>query len=152
MESFKIITNGGVKKRMIIKNSKQPFILITAILVLIISGIYFFSAYSQMQESNDVASQIQTILFTTAGITCLPLGIWMIKNKLHNLTPYVIAILISISLIGLYAASRTISLPIVGIQEDVGVIDILSKAIQTTIVVMSLLILNWRKKSIESLN
>lgn len=105
-----------------------------------------------MKESDDAASKIQTMLFTTAGITYLPLGIWMLKNKLHSRAPYVIASLISLALMGLYVASRTINLPVVGIQTDVGPIDILSKITQGAIIVMSvLLILNWNKKEISVL-
>ena len=127
----------------------QHFILITGILMLASSGIYFLVAYAQMQESNDVGSQIQTMLFTTAAITYLPLGIWMFKNKLHSRAPYVIASLISIVLIGLYIVSRTVNLPIVGIQQDIGTIDVVSKVIQISIIVSStLLIVNWNKEKV----
>ncbi|MBI3622554.1 hypothetical protein HY212_00550 [Candidatus Pacearchaeota archaeon] len=132
------------------KKSTQQFILIATILVLANSGIYFVTAYSQMKESDDTGSQIQTMLFTTASITYLPLGIWMVKNKLHSRAPYVIASLISIALIGLYIASRTTTLPVVGIQGDVGIIDILSKITQGAIIVVSLLLLrNWNKEKIK---
>lgn len=127
------------------KKSTQQFIMIIVILVLGNSGIYFVTAYSQMQESSDVPSQIQTMLFTTAAIVYLPLGIWMIKNNLHSRAPYVIASLVSLALIGLYALSRTVSLPLVGIQEDVGIVDILAKITQGSIIVISLLLLrNWK--------
>jgi len=132
------------------KKSTQQFVLIATILVLANSGIYFITAYSQMKESNDTASQIQTMLFTTAAITYLPLGIWMVKNRLHSRAPYVIASLISLALIGLYIASRTMSLPVVGIQGDVGLIDIISKVTQGSIIVVSLLLLrNWNREKIK---
>ena len=131
------------------KRSVQQFILIATVLVLANSGIYFVTAYSQMQESSDSASQIQTMLFTTAAVSYLPIGVWMIKNKLHSRAPYVIASLISVALIGLYVISRTVSLPVVGIQEDVGTIDILCKISQGGIVVVSLLLLrNWNKAKV----
>jgi hypothetical protein len=127
------------------KKSTQQFIMIIIILVLGNSGIYFVTAYSQMQESSDVPSQIQTMLFATAAIVYLPLGIWMIKNNLHSRAPYVIASLVSIALIGLYVVSRTVSLPLVGIQEDVGIVDVLAKITQGSIIVISLLLLrNWK--------
>ncbi len=127
----------------------QHFILITGILMLASSGIYFLVAYGQMHESNDIGSQIQTMLFTTAAITYLPLGIWMFKNKLHSRAPYVIASLISITLIGLYVISRSVNLPIVGIQQDVGSVDVISKIIQISIIALStFLILNWKKEKI----
>jgi len=131
------------------KKSIQQSILIIVILVLGNSGIYFVTAYSQMQESSNLPSQIQTMLFATAAIVYLPLGIWMIKNNLHSRAPYVIASLVSIALIGLYVLSRTVSLPLVGIQEDVGIVDILAKITQGSIVVISLLLLqNWKKQKI----
>jgi hypothetical protein len=132
------------------RKSTQQFIIIATILVLANSGIYFVTAYSQMKESSNTGSQIQTMLFTTAAITYLPLGIWMVKNKLHTRAPYVIASLISIALIGLYIASRTITLPVVGAQDDIGLIDILSKVTQGAIIVVSLLLLrNWNKEKIK---
>src|ERR1700687_1866824 len=131
------------------KKSTQQFIMIIVILVLGNSGIYFVTAYSQMQESSNLPSQIQTMLFATAAIVYLPLGIWMIKNNLRSRAPYVIASLVSIALIGLYVLSRTVSLPLVGIQEDVGIVDILAKITQGSIVVISLLLLqNWKKQKI----
>jgi hypothetical protein len=131
------------------KKSTQQSIMILVILVLGNSGIYFVTAYSQMQESSNLPSQIQTMLFATAAIVYLPLGIWMIKNNLHSRAPYVIASLVSIALIGLYVSSRTVSLPLVGIQEDVGIVDILAKITQGSIVVISLLLLqNWKKQKI----
>ncbi|MGI0059119.1 MAG: hypothetical protein ACREBJ_05055, partial [Nitrosotalea sp.] len=89
-------------------------------------------------------------LFATAAITYLPLGVWTIKNKLHSRAPYVIASLISIALIGLYVVSRTSNLPVVGIQEDVGMIDILCKVTQGAIIVISIVMLsNWHKEKIK---
>ena len=127
----------------------ERFILATTILMLASSGVYFLVAYAQMQESKDVGSQIQVMLFTTAAITYLPLGIWMFKNKLHSRAPYIIASLVSIALIGLYVASRTMNLPVVGIQQDTGVIDIISKVIQTSIIVISMLLIrNWHNEKI----
>lgn len=124
-------------------------IMLIAILALANSGIYFFVAYSQMQESSDGPSQIQTMLFATAAISYLPLGIWMIKNRLHSRAPYVIASLLSVALLGLYAASRTMPLPVVGLQEDIGMIDISAKILQSGIIVLSVvLVLKWNKTKI----
>lgn len=133
------------------KRSTSQLILIIAVLALSNSGIYFVTAYSQMQESDDASSKIQTMLFATAAISYLPLGLWMIKNRLHSRAPYVITSLISLALIGLYIASRTIPLPVVGIQEDVGMIDVIAKITQGSIIILSvLLILNWNKEQIKT--
>ena len=61
-----------------------------------------------------------------------------------------IASLISVALIGLYIVSRKVSLPVVGIQDDVGTVDILCKALQGAIVVVSLLLLrHWKSSKVE---
>lgn len=74
------------------------------------------------------------------------------KQVLHTRAPYVIASLISIALIGLYVMSRTVNLPIVGIQDDVGIFDIICKITQGGIVVVSLLLLrNWQKEKIVAI-
>lgn len=133
------------------KRSISQLILIITILAFSNSGIYFVTAYSQIQESSDLPSQVQTMLFATAAIVYLPLGIWIMKNNRQSRTPYIVASLISIALIGLYVLSRTVSLPLVGIQEDVGIVDILAKITQGSIVVISLLLLqNWKKEKITT--
>ena len=132
--------------------STSQLILIITILDLSNSGIYFATAYSQMKESVDASSMIQTLVFATAAVSYLPLGIWMVKNRLHSRAPYVITSLISLVLIGLYVASRTVPLPMVGIQQDVGMIDIITKITQGTIIMMSLILIrNWNKEKIKIL-
>ncbi len=108
--------------------------------------IYFVTSYSQSLEATDTASQIQTMFFATVGIVYIPLGIWMLNNNLHSRAPYVFSILISIFLIILYVASRNINLPIVGIQTDVGIIDLATKTIQVGIIAISAILLRDLKK------
>ena len=108
--------------------------------------IYFVTSYTQSLEGNDPGSQIQTMFFATAGIVYIPLGIWMLRNKLHSRGPYVISILVSIFLVLLYVASRTINLPVVGVQEDIGVVDIATKIIQVGIISISVRLVQDLKK------
>ena len=111
--------------------------------------IYFVTSYTQSLEGNNPGSQIQTMFFATAGIVYIPLGMWMLRNRLHSRGPYVISILISIVLVVLYAASRTINLPIVGIQTDVGIVDIITKIIQVGIIAISMrLVQNLKKEQV----
>ncbi|MDE1724723.1 MAG: hypothetical protein KGH76_02350 [Thaumarchaeota archaeon] len=125
-------------------------IVLITLLVLSNSCLYFFVAYSQMQESADGPSQIETMLFATAAVSYLPLGIWMIKNRLHSRAPYVIASLLSIALLGLYVVSRTVPLLVVGLQKDIGMIDISAKALQGGIIALSIvLMLKWNKAKIQ---
>jgi len=108
--------------------------------------IYFVTSYTQSLEGNDPGSQIQTMFFATAGIVYIPLGIWMLRNRLHSRGPYVISILVSIFLMVLYVASRTINLPVVGVQEDIRTVDIITKIIQIGIIAISVRLVQELKK------
>ncbi|CUR52199.1 membrane protein of unknown function [Nitrosotalea devaniterrae] len=108
--------------------------------------IYFITSYTQSLEGNSTDSQIQTMFFATAGIVYIPLGMWMLRNRLHSRGPYVISILVSILLVVLYVASRTINLPIVGIQTDVGTVDVITKIIQVGIIAISARLVQDLKK------
>jgi len=77
----------------------------------------------------------------------LPLGIWMTKNGFNSRAPYIMAIIASVSLIGLYAASRMVNLPVVGKQDDFGVLDIASKVLQVALIVISVILLPKLKKA-----
>lgn len=81
-----------------------------------------------------LATQVQTAFFTVVGLGYAGVGAWILKDKGKTSTPYIIASGGSIAIIGLYIASRTVSLPIVGLQDDVGTIDIVSKVLQVIIV------------------
>lgn len=108
--------------------------------------IYFVTSYTQSLEGNDPSSQIQTMFFATAGIVYIPLGIWMLRNRLHSRGPYVISILVSILLVVLYVVSRTINLPVVGVQKDIGIVDIITKIIQVGIIAISVRLVQELKK------
>jgi uncharacterized membrane protein (GlpM family) len=84
-------------------------------------------------------------LFVVSGCAYIAIGLWMAKSK-GNRIPYVVAIVGSLALIALYILSRTISLPIVGLQEDVGTIDVLSKVLQIGIVAGSVYLLKQNKR------
>ena len=122
-------------------------IVIISILLVLTGLIYLVSSYVEnLESSSDVGSQIQTIFFAMAGIVYVLLGIWILKNRLHSRGPYVTSILVSAFMIFLYIASRKINLPIVGIQTDVGVVDLSTKAIQVGIIVFSIILLQKLKK------
>ncbi len=123
-------------------------------LIYVISGlmfgtgiIYFYESISEAQDFNtELAAQVETMFFATAGILYLPLGVWMIKNKLSSRAPYIISLIASVMLIALYIASRNVNLPIVGLQEDVGFTDLVSKILQVGIVaICSVLLLKSKK-------
>lgn len=118
-------------------------------MLLVLTGIiYLISSYVENLDtsSSDIGLQIQTMFFATAGIVYVLLGIWILKNRLHSRGPYMTSILVSVFMIVLYIASRNINLPIVGIQTDVSVIDLSTKAIQVGIITFSVILLRNLKK------
>jgi len=129
-----------------LNKSTKRSILIVASLMSVCGIIYFITSYTQSLEGNNPGSQIQTMFFATAGIVYIPLAMWMLRNRLHSRGPYIISILVSMVLVVLYAASRTINLPIVGIQTDVGIVDIITKIIQVGIIAISVRLMQDLKK------
>src|SRR5215211_5974057 len=97
------------------------------------------------EEERGLATQVETTFFTIVGLGYAGVGIWVLKDKGKTNTPYIIAIGGSIAMIGLYVASRTIDLPVVGLQDDVGTIDILSKVLQVGIIGLSAYMVNTNK-------
>jgi len=81
------------------------------------------------------------IFFTIVGIAYILVGFWMIKRKYHSKTPYIIVITGSAALIVFYIATRT-----VGLQTDIGIIDTVSKILQGSIIIGSLLVLRLSEK------
>ena len=88
----------------------------------------------QETASDALAAQIQTAFFAIVGIAYALVAVWMVKAKDRTNLPYIIAIAGSVIIIVLYVASRTMALPIVGLQDDVGVLDIMSKVLQVFII------------------
>jgi predicted tellurium resistance membrane protein TerC len=99
----------------------------------------------QAEGGSAFATQVETTFFTIVGVAYAAVGAWIIKDKGKTNTPYIIAIGGSIAIIGLYVASRTIDMPIVGLQEDIGTIDILSKVLQVAIIGLSAYMINTNR-------
>lgn len=104
------------------------------------------------EAEGGVAPQIETAFFTIVGLGYAAVGAWIIRDKGKTNTPYIIAIGGSIAIIGLYVASRTINLPVVGLQDDVGTIDILSKVLQVGIIGLSAYMVNTNNKVTKPLH
>jgi hypothetical protein len=97
------------------------------------------------EEEGGLATQVQTVFFTVVGLGYAGVGAWILKDKGKTNAPYIIAIGGSVAIIGLYVASRTVSLPVVGLQDDVGTIDILSKVLQVGIIGLAAYMVNSNK-------
>jgi hypothetical protein len=130
-----------------IKSKRIAAIYVVTIMMLSTAIIYFVAASEISTESS---ASVETTLFVVSGCAYMAVGLWMARSK-GNRIPYMIAIVGSLALIGLYILSRTVSLPIVGLQEDVGTIDILSKVLQIGIVAGSVYLLKQNNRH-ESIN
>lgn len=97
----------------------------------------------------------QMAFFIIAGLAHIPVAIWILKNKgrSNNKVPYIIAIAGSAGLIILYVLSRTLNLPVIGFEEHVGSVDILSKIFQVGIIIGStILLLSQGKQEMTKLH
>jgi hypothetical protein len=155
-----------------VSNKSTIIVYVIAALMICTGAIYFFVAsedYSELSQSashssspgsstttesnegegNTIATVNEIIFFTVVGIAYTAAGIWMLENKYYSKVPYIIAAIGSIALIAFYVSTRTISIPSVGLQDDVGTIDILSKVMQAAIAGISIYIVRsstiiWR--------
>ncbi len=132
------------------------------LLVLIVSTavLYFVVAsqeYSDLVEFLEVGiqgetqeKQVEMALFIGAGIVYLGLFVWILKTKLRSKIPYIVVAAISFVLIVTYAASRTIGVPLVGVEYYIGKLDIANKVLEVIMIGISVyLIFAIRKTMIK---
>jgi hypothetical protein len=132
------------------------------LLVLIVSTavLYFVVAsqeYSDLVEFLQVGiqgetqeKQVEMALFIGAGIVYLGLFVWILKTKLRSKIPYIVVAAISVVLIVTYAASRTIGVPLVGVEYYIGKLDIANKVLEVIMIGISVyLIFAVRKTMIK---
>jgi hypothetical protein len=120
------------------------------LLALIVSTAvtYFIVAsqeYSDLLEFLQVGiqgetqeKQVEMTLFIGAGIVYLGLFVWILKTKLTSKIPYIVVAAISAILIVTYAASRTIGVPLVGVEYYIGKLDIANKVLEVIMIGMSI--------------
>ena len=75
-----------------------------------------------------------------AGIGYAAIGLWMILDKRNSKIPYIIAIVGSLVLLGIYFTSRTVGISSLGI-EPIGLLDAIAAGLQVAIIAISLYIL-----------
>lgn len=99
---------------------------------------------TQHQEMFEKQRRILELpLSVGAGIGYAATGLWMILDKKNSKNPYIIAIVGSLILLGVYASSRTIGISNLGI-ESVGILDSVVAGLQVAIVATCLYILMTR--------
>jgi predicted pyridoxine 5'-phosphate oxidase superfamily flavin-nucleotide-binding protein len=130
-------------------------VYITAALMLLTGAIYFYVAsqdYADISQSahlptegknaqDILATTNEMIFFIIMGLGYTALGIYTLENTYRNKISYIMAIVGSLALILFYILTRTVNIPSIGIQDDVGATDVLTKVMQTAIVVLSVYIL-----------
>ena len=132
------------------------------LLVLIVSTavIYFVvtsQEYSDLIEFLQVGiqgetqeKQVEMTLFIGSGIVYLGLFVWILKTKLRSKIPYIAVAAISAILIATYAASRTIGVPLVGVEYYIGKLDMANKILEVIMIGISVyLIFAVRKTMIK---
>jgi hypothetical protein len=122
-------------------------VFILATIILSTSIIYFILATNEYQSLVEFAAegldgeiselQIEITLFAGSGIIYLILLGWILVKKLNNIVPYTLLIAISTILIITYASSRTIGVPIIGVEFYIGKYDMITKVLQGIIIAIS---------------
>ena len=137
-------------------------IIMYILLALIVSTavIYFIVAsqeYSDLLEFLEVGiqgetqeKQVEMTLFIGSGIVYLGLFVWILKTKLRSKIPYIVVGAVSVILIVTYAASRTIGVPLVGVEYYIGKRDMANKVLEVIMIGISVyLIFAVRKAMIK---
>src|SRR5215212_3913180 len=137
-------------------------IIMYILLVLIVStAVLYFVVTSQ--EYSDLVDflqvgiqdetqekQVEMALFIGAGIVYLGLFVWILKTKLRSKIPYIVVAAISAILIVTYAASRTIGVPLVGVEYYIGKLDMANKVLEVIMIGISVyLVFAVRKAMIK---
>ena len=153
-----------------VSNKSAILVYVIAALMICTGAIYFIVAsedYLELQsassssprsnttteskdnEGDTIATVNEIIFFTVIGIAYIAAGIWMLENKYYSKVPYIIAAIGSLALVAFYISTRTMNIPSIGLQDDIGTIDILSKVMQAAIAGISIYIVRsstiiWR--------
>jgi hypothetical protein len=93
---------------------------------------------SNSNSGLDIGTELQTAFFAVAGVASLGVAAWILTTRKKIIKPpYIVAAAGSAFLIGFYIISRTVELPVVGIQSDVGDLDIVCKVLQAAVIGLS---------------
>ena len=120
--------------------------------ILIATGIaYFFVAYGEYTDWMELLSfgihdettekQVEITLFVISGLIYFGIIVWLIKTRFIKKSPYLAATVVSVALILTYIASRTVGVPIVGVEYYVGKLDMISKFMQIMVITLSIAIM-----------
>ncbi len=144
-----------------VDDNRFSIIYVVTVLLFYTSGVCFAIVYQEIQEykteSGDelMTSHLEIVFFTVCGIAHIPIGLWVYKNRKNDLGPYLTAVIGSFVVVLLYLMHKTIVPSINDPDEDFGVLNILSRLLQVSIIIAGSYglysIITWKKKALESL-
>lgn len=91
-------------------------------------------------------TQVETSFFIGVGVLYLGLLVWIFKHRFKNVVPFIFVPILSAGMIVLYIASRTVGVPIIGVEYYIGKIDILTKVLQTLMIINSIYFISMINK------
>jgi hypothetical protein len=114
-------------------------------LMLATALVYFVEASEELLEEQDM---VKGPFFLIVAVSYIPVAYWMMGRQ--SQTPYVVAIIGTIGIMALYMITRTDMASMLGMQAGkIGHLGIVSKTLQTGIVLGSTLVLMRSKKEIR---
>ena len=150
-----VISNVSISSSSIIMYILLALIVSTAVIYFIVAS----QEYSDLLEFLEVGiqgetqeKQVEMTLFIGSGIVYLGLFVWILKTKLRSKIPYIVVAAVSVILIVTYAASRTIGVPLVGVEYYIGKLDMANKVLEVIMIGISVyLIFAVRKAMIKEM-
>ena len=148
-----VISNVSISSSSIIMYILLALIVSTAVIYFIVAS----QEYSDLLEFLEVGiqgetqeKQVEMTLFIGSGIVYLGLFVWILKTKLRSKIPYIVVAAVSVILIVTYAASRTIGVPLVGVEYYIGKLDMANKVLEVIMIGISVyLVFAVRKAMIK---
>jgi hypothetical protein len=137
-----------------LRNYKPVAYSLAGVLV-IIAVIYCLVANSEFEDSKEMAAmgiegetaekRFETSFFVSTAVVNFILAGLIVKAN-RSVIPYLATAGISAGLIAVYVASRTVGVPVVGVEYYIGRLDLISKVLQAVAIVLSgISIYNIRK-------
>ena len=126
----------------------QKIIVYSLSAFLVVTGIVYFMVangeYQDYKELSDLGikgetaeKQFEMTFFIVSGIIYLGLFVWVLKSDKIKKFPFISSMVLSVVLILIYVASRTIGVPIVGTEYYIGKLDVLTKVLQAIVIGLS---------------
>ena len=125
-------------------------------ILVIIAIVYCMVANSEYEDSVEMSEmgimgeanekQFETSFFISAAIVNLVLAGLVIKSN-RSVIPYYASAGVSAILIAVYIASRTVGVPVVGVEYYIGRLDLISKILQAVAIVLSGIAIHSIRKS-----